>query len=428
MKSYLTKNAIVALVAIVTVELVVAESRSQSTLQVGFLELHSFGRAVEDGPAHVLTTDPKVMPDMAQAVFDDGTPEGGNSIIPHQVKIWKDKSSFPVWLQYLLASTWILMLASLPFLMPIMDGHSVTKSQYIVGAMMLVILFGGFYLFTNIILFQSGHFERVRSLTNVECIYFMAQVITTVGYGDMVPAKIRGQVFVAIYVLGALFIIAMLISDITAHVVVMAKKYKDQLSADRAEEVSARSARKGSGGKSVADLVAPEKPSTEGLIIALAVFFAIDICWVLFFHLYPGEDKSLFQAVYMSVITLSTVGFGYFTPVTEAGMVFAAFFMIFGSAALVNVITNFTELMVKLNEWERFCPESKAQALEELKGIVEGNEQVSEVQFLRFSLLQMKCLEQTELKYIHQAFQNLNPSDGKINLKDVMETLGIDAK
>merc|ERR1719409_254201 len=107
---------------------------------------------------------------------------------------------------------------------------------------------------------------------------------------------------------------------------------------------------------------------------SLAVFGVIDICWVIFFSQYPGEGKTVFQAVYMSVITLSTVGLGYFTPVTEAGMIFGAFWMLFGTASLVSVIGNFTELMVKYNEYERFKEDSKTEALERLKSIAGGQE------------------------------------------------------
>merc|ERR1719352_1455436 len=125
------------------------------------------------------------------------------------------------------------MLCSIPFILPMVDRRPVTKTQMIVGGLMLVVLLGGFWLFTNIILFQSVHFKKIRPLTVVECIYFMAQVITTVGYGDITPAKIRGQVFVGLYVLGALFIIAMLISDLTGHMVAMAKDYREKRRAER---------------------------------------------------------------------------------------------------------------------------------------------------------------------------------------------------
>merc|ERR1719171_3345733 len=130
------------------------------------------------------------------------------------------------------------MLGSIPFILPIMDHKPITNSQIVVGALMLTVLLGGMWLFTNIILFQSIHFEKNRPLTIVECIYFMTQAITTVGYGDVTPAKPRGQIFVAFYVLGAIFVIAMLVSDLVSHVVAKVEEYKQEL---KDNELSARS-------------------------------------------------------------------------------------------------------------------------------------------------------------------------------------------
>merc|ERR1719506_2551385 len=102
--------------------------------------------------------------------------------------------------------------------MPIVNREMPSKTQKTVAGLMLVTVWGGYLLFTNIILFQSIHFKRIRPLTTIECTYFMSQVITTVGYGDITPAKPRGQVFVGMYVLMSLFVIAMLVSDLVAHV------------------------------------------------------------------------------------------------------------------------------------------------------------------------------------------------------------------
>lgn len=339
---------------------------------------------------------------------------------------WKAESELPPVLQYTFAGLWITMLCSIPFILPMVDRRPVTKTQMIVGGLMLVVLLGGFWLFTNIILFQSVHFKKIRPLTVVECIYFMSQVITTVGYGDVTPAKIRGQVFVGLYVIGAMFIIAMVISDLTNHLVSMAKEYKHKLASEKADQAAA------AGGaaeltlqrsKTVKNLVAVEKPSAQPLLTALAVFAVIDLCWVAFFALNEKEGKTVFQAVYMSVITLSTVGFGYFTPVTEPGMVFGAFFMLIGSAALVNVISNFTELMVKMNEWERFNDSSSAAAVKSLSTLTGGSREVTEAQFLEFTLLQMQCVNEDQLHDIREAFNNLKPQKGLVSLKAIEDSL-----
>jgi len=305
-------------------------------------------------------------------------------------------------------------------MMPILDHKAVTNTQKAVGATMLVVLFGVFYLFTNIILFQSIHFKTIRTLNIVECVYFMSQVITTVGYGDITPAKIRGQVFVGLYVIGALFVIAMVISDLTNNMIVMARKYKEKLALEQQKHESPRDRKE----MTVAQLVKPQKPSIQPLLVALAVFVAIDCIWVAFFSMKEGEGKDVFQAIYMSVITLSSVGFGWFTPVTEGGMIFASFFFLFGCGALVNVITCFTELMVKLNEWERHSsPQRTVQALADLKGLVDGSDRVTQSQFIEFSLLQMNCVSKTQLDHIQQAFENLSPKNGVITMKAVQDTL-----
>merc|ERR1719329_2002982 len=89
------------------------------------------------------------------------------------------------------------------------------------------------------------------------------------------------------------------------------------------------------------------KPDISPLVYSFCFYAFFAVTWILFFHLYPGEGKTWFQAIYMSVITLSTVGFGAFTPNTTGGMIFASFWMIFGSAALVSVVGAFTNLIVE---------------------------------------------------------------------------------
>merc|ERR1719271_1666698 len=86
---------------------------------------------------------------------------------------------------------------------------------------------------------------------------------------------------------------------------------------------------------------------------------------VLFFHYMPGEDKTWLQATYMSIITLSTVGFGAFTATTETGKVFGAFWMIFGVAALVSFVSAFTEIMMKIKEREKFSEAKVRSSMEE---------------------------------------------------------------
>lgn len=127
---------------------------------------------------------------------------------------------------------------------------------------------------------------------------------------------------------------------------------------------------------------------------------------------YPGEGKTWFQAVYMSVITLSTVGFGAFTPNTTGGMVFAAFWMIFGSAALVGVVGAFTQLVVDYNTYERFDADQSTKLVEEMRK--EGDKGLTETQFIRFTLLQKGLCTAEDVDTLLDHFQTLSEEkDGK---------------
>merc|ERR1719210_1115491 len=50
----------------------------------------------------------------------------------------------------------------------------------------------------------------------------------------------------------------------------------------------------------------------------------------LFYGCYPGEDKSVFEGFYMSIITLMTIGFGAYTPITEVGQAVGSVWMVVG--------------------------------------------------------------------------------------------------
>jgi len=384
--------------------LVAAQASASPQLQDTFLK-------------HTLLEDPPLIPQIhtGHSLLEESTTE----LKPDTV-IFPEVSRLPKPLQWFFAGLWIVLLGSLPFIIPIIEQKPVTKTQFGVGTAMLVVLFGGLWLFTNIILFQSIHFKTIRPLTIIECIYFMTQVITTVGYGDITPAKPRGQVFVGFYVLGALTVICMLIYELTNHIVHLTEAYKERRFAANNPNW------KDSRVRDLSSLIKPEKPSPIPLLTSLAIFAFLDICWIVFFSTYPGEGKTVFQALYMSVITLSSVGLGFFTPVTEAGMVFGAFWMLMGTTALVSVIGNFTALMVKFNEYERFKEESRDQAVALLETVVQKSDEVTELQFLKFALLQINSVSKGSLDHIDQAWVNLKPTNGSVHYDVVEKSLIFD--
>jgi len=371
-----------------------------------------------DGKLHTVSTDaPEKAAEQEPEHWSDGLSHYQRKI-PTELSVW-------------FGIAWVLLLGSTPILIYKVDERPVTKTGIALAVTMWVTLFGGLFLFTNVIIFQSSHFDHMRSLTIIECTYFMTQVITTVGYGDITPAYPRGQVFVGFYVVLAFFVIAFLVSEMQAIVVARLHAFKVVLSKrtglTNSESFQPDQVRMTSR---MCDFK-PSKPETSNLIVSGLAFIFVASAWILFYHYYPGENKPWTEACYMALITLTTVGFGAVTPNTEEGMMFGSFFMFIGTAALVSVVTNFSSFSLEMAEWEAWDPKKFQTALKDLRS--KGKGHLSEIDFMTFTLIQKNILSEEELDEIKAVYQTWSQTEGTgnerkgtVSLNMVADLAGID--
>ena len=76
------------------------------------------------------------------------------------------------------------------------------------------------------------------------------------------------------------------------------------------------------------------EPQFRGL---LYLTIGLLLAGMLFYH--RVEDWTLFEAFYFSVLTLTTVGYGDFTPQTGAGRAFTIFYVLVGLGIVVALMT-----------------------------------------------------------------------------------------
>jgi len=263
----------------------------------------------------------------------------------------------------------------------------------------------------------------------VECVYLFSQILTTVGYGDIVPARPRAQVFVAVYVVFTLMIIANIFSSVVAilrrHVEEYAAHLREAVSALQTEVETAQPAERLSARSQVSKEIVQERmPALPWKSLGQSFLFFLSWCvlGVVFFMNYPGEGRSMTDAIYMSVITLSTVGFGAYTPLTEAGKVFGAFWMLFGSSSLVALVGSFTELVAAMRTREHYLKVySELDKSERYRGLPE---RIDLHDFMRFAMVYQNLAEEDTLELIDKTFNELGPSsDGQLGREDVASML-----
>merc|ERR1719215_329949 len=272
-----------------------------------------------------------------------------------------------------------------------------TKAHMLESLALVAWLWSFVFLLTNILKFQSAHWTGTRPLTPPEAVYLISQILTTVGYGDITPAYPRGQVWVGINVIIALC----LYCSIVMEVVEMAfARIKATLVAGQDIDLSGEGKIKDWSKSYTVDY---------GSMTRSSIFFGtLAAIGILFWHLYPGEGKTWLQAVDMSIITLSTVGFGAFNAVTEGGKVFGAYWMLIGVAALGALIGSFIELSMKLKQVQRH---RQSQDHEDFKKIMEEcldkNGKLDKPRFLKVGLMLTKGAQIEDLEKIEHRFQHL---------------------
>jgi len=93
------------------------------------------------------------------------------------------------------------------------------------------------------------------------------------------------------------------------------------------------------------------------LLIIIAIVVVIFGSVVMFYIESPHEDSkinTMLDSVWWTVATVTTVGYGDFTPVTELGKIVAIFYMFFGIGIFATIITTFaTKYYQKLVKCER---------------------------------------------------------------------------
>ena len=87
----------------------------------------------------------------------------------------------------------------------------------------------------------------------------------------------------------------------------------------------------------------------DGRVKGLLAFTTGMILWASVFYRYV-EGWSWLDSIYFSVVTISTVGFGDFSPDTAAGKIFTMFYIIVGLGIFVTAATTVADTILSQDD------------------------------------------------------------------------------
>eukprot|EP00928_Gymnodinium_smaydae_P046373 TRINITY_DN30891_c0_g1_i1.p1 TRINITY_DN30891_c0_g1~~TRINITY_DN30891_c0_g1_i1.p1 ORF type:complete len:348 (-),score=55.84 TRINITY_DN30891_c0_g1_i1:237-1280(-) len=258
-------------------------------------------------------------------------------------------------------------------------------------------------------------------------IYVVAQIVTTVGYGDVTFTSQEGKLCMAAYAFLTILLVAWVLGDASSALLDI---YKERLrltlrviesKLDRGVRSDEETRQKYSRLNDVvsAVMLAVAFVGLGTLYYALSDFCdeqtkGIDgQCGM------PGVGKTWADAVYMSVITLTTIGFGDVVPATRAGRLFGTAWMFFGVCALGNLVATIQHYL----QAEKQLLQMKKMS-HHLFAHIDTNQDgvLSREEFLRYALMKFEFVDPDDLILIDIIFDSLDANhSGTLTKSEVVE-------
>lgn len=151
------------------------------------------------------------------------------------------------------------------------------------------------------------YYTQQEDWTFINALYFVTVTLTTVGYGDLLPTTDGAKIFTCCFVLVGMFLVASALGVIAGLIIERLEALDDD---DDGQDEDCLS----------------EPWAT--LSYSAALLGGSVVVGTIFYGAMERDDFNFVDALYMSVITATTVGYGDYSPQTEGGRVFAVFWLL----------------------------------------------------------------------------------------------------
>lgn len=320
--------------------------------------------------------------------------------------------------------------------------HSETKRALLITLVSLVLIALGV---------AAG--MRLENWRFVTALYFIAQVVTTIGYGDLTPTHDLTKAFCALYILCSLVVLAYVINLVAQQLARMHTNFIRK----RLRVLEAMVFRHASRDtwKDTSEMEKMHKKMKEmygrlnkllAATLVVATFLAFG---TIFYRVYEacscsygrtriagcrpesyascaasgGAVHTWCSAFYMSVVSLTTVGFGDHTPKSELGRGVGVLWMLLGVASMANWVAKLSEFFIQeqLKRDDFLREEINEQTFKSID--TDGDGFLSRSEYRSFVLVRYGLVSQQDLDSIDSHYNLLDKEKTeRVTLAMIQET------
>jgi potassium channel subfamily K, other eukaryote len=283
----------------------------------------------------------------------------------------------------------------------------------------------GKYLYTIVIAFlgylviSAEVYVWMEGISHTDAIYLSMITFTTIGYGDLVPTHPVSKFFTCGFVFLNLLIVGQLLDYVVEAVVEQRKKASQDFLENvfDKEEIDTDAERHN-------HWISKEYMALyEALLQAISMIGGTVAVGTIFFA-FLVDNHNIVDAIYLSCMTVSTVGYGDIVPTNIYSRIFGCFFAVGGTLTFGSAVSGFIGAlgeyrMLAKNEqtlnnsvldYDTFC-----------KADADGSDSVTKEEFVLFRLTQMGVIPSNLRERAEQQFDRMDADgSGDLTMEDII--------
>eukprot|EP01134_Creolimax_fragrantissima_P003526 CFRG3526T1 len=258
------------------------------------------------------------------------------------------------------------------------------------------------YIFLGAIVFDALEGGKDNDLSFLDSVYWAVVTFTTVGYGDISPNTAGGKAWAILFIFTGLTIVVTAV----AYIHDLAHDLKVELNVMKREQ--------------------EPLPSIENIVVSVLVTVGVMGFLIGLGSIFYAFELDLvyLDCVYLSVVTLTTVGYGDISVSTPKSRLFSLFYIIFGVYIFLGRLTMITDSVNKYVEYKRIQKVlHKGVTLELIEEMdTTGDGQLDLLEFSVGFLIRMGKINQRDVNRLKALFAKLDrDGDGHLGYDDLLD-------
>ncbi|XVE51558.1 hypothetical protein DITRI_Ditri02bG0051600 [Diplodiscus trichospermus] len=292
---------------------------------------------------------------------------------------------------------------------PQFDSQSIVRQAFVL--LVLYLSFGVAIYWCN-----RENYAGHETHPVVDALYFCIVTMCTIGYGDITPNSVATKLFSILFVLVGFGFIDILLSGMVSYVLDLQENYLLKTVQHEGQKTdSARSY--------IIDVKKGRMRIRMKVGLALGVVvlcIGIGVCVMHFV-----ESLGWLDSFYLSVMSVTTVGYGDRAFETLPGRIFAAIWLLVSTLAVARAFLYLAEARVDKRHrmMAKWVLGQDMTVSEFLAADIDNNGFVSKSEFVIYKLKEMGKVSEKDIMQICEKFDRLDAGNcGKITLADLMES------